>query len=34
MALKQMTTKAEIIATLQYTDQNTPFASADNLDNT
>ena len=29
--LKQMTTKAEIIATLQYTDQNTPFASADNL---
>ena len=26
-----MTTKAEIIATLQYTDQNTPFASADNL---
>ena len=29
--LKQMTTKAEIITTLQYTDQNTPFASADNL---
>ena len=26
-----MTTKAEIIATLQFTDQNTPFASADNL---
>ena len=26
-----MTTKAEMIATLQYTDQNTPFASADNL---
>ena len=26
-----MATKAEIIATLQYTDQNTPFASADNL---
>ena len=26
-----MTTKGEIIATLQYTDQNTPFASADNL---
>ena len=26
-----MVTKAKIIATLQYTDQNTPFASADNL---
>ena len=29
--LKEMATKAKIIATLQYTDQNTPFASADNL---
>ena len=29
--LRQMVTKAEVIATLQYTDQNTPFASADNL---
>ena len=26
-----MATKAKIIATLQYTDQNTPFVSADNL---
>ena len=28
---KQSVTKAEIIATLQFADQNTPFASADNL---
>ena len=31
LTLKEMATKAKIIATLQYTDQNTPFASVDNL---
>ena len=31
MTFNQSVTKAEIIATLQYADQNTPFASADNL---
>ena len=31
LTFNQSVTKAEIIATLQYADQNTPFVSADNL---